>query len=293
MNPQSPIHPPHDSVPPAILLDSLSDIDIMQADAIGVHLLLRATHFDGHLWLDHSELFYDELYRRLDRGAAYPAADILTVSNYQGTLERLLRRAPHVLAVHPSSYGSDSLEIARAAASAFPGKVTVLDSRTISAGMALQAAWLTQQAVQGRPLAQILHDLGQIGGRQRSVVHLNTIKYVKTPVGDSWRKQYGPDASVVVKGPGNNPKLLAVPSSPQRGMRIMELHLRRYALASPGASISIFHTGAPSEAAHVHALALKLGLQVRWIMGPGLLFAAHLGPGACGFSMLPDKVPTL
>lgn len=159
---------------PAVLLDSSSDISLSQATELGLHLLLQPIEFAGKTWLDPEEISSEQLYGPLRAGVARPASLPVMVDQYSTTLERMLERASHVLAIHPNRYANGTLEVAQQAAVNFPGRVTVYNAQTLSTFMALLGERAVRGFDQGLSPQQVVGQLDRFRQLSRSLLCLET-----------------------------------------------------------------------------------------------------------------------
>ncbi|WP_343758007.1 DegV family protein [Deinococcus depolymerans] len=276
-----------------VLTDSTSDLEAGQADAIGLRVIPLTVHFDGRDWLDHQELGSEELFRRVDAGAAMPVTAPPTVQAYRETLEALLQRHDHVLAVHVSSRLSDTCSHAAEAALAFPGRVTVHDSWQSAAGLALQAeraARLMRDHVPAAQVAQVLQSLRQYA---QTRMCLNTLGYLQ-------RGGRIGGAAALLGGLLNLKPILGLREGrvepfaravgAGRAMNSMTEQLRACAASLPQGRVAFFHNGASDSVDALRFEARRLGVQESMTLSLGTVLSAHSGPGVFGFSFEPAHV---
>lgn len=67
----------------AFLTDSSSDLEPLQADTFGLHLLLSVP-FDGRDWLDHKELDSGYMFSRIKTGAREPTIRLPALVHFIG-----------------------------------------------------------------------------------------------------------------------------------------------------------------------------------------------------------------
>lgn len=278
---------------PAVLLDSSSDINLFQATELGLNLLLQSVEFDGRTWLDPEEISSEQLYGPLRAGAPLPASLPVTVDRYSNTLERMLGRASHVLALHPNRYASGILEVAQEAAANFPGRVSIFDAQTLSVSMALLGERAVQGFEQGMTPLQVVEQLNRLCRHSRSVLCLETTEFLPSD-SPSGRLVQGisPHAKTLLRSPGGNVELLATAPDSAVALRLMRQRLQRKAHDMRGGEIVFAHRDADEQIAVLENTARNLGLHIRFAVTFGLPVSAILGPGAYAFTIFPPNIET-
>ncbi|MDO4246027.1 MAG: DegV family protein [Deinococcus sp.] len=273
---------------PAVLLDSSSDISLLQATELGVHLLLQPIEFGGKTWLDSEEISSEQLYGPLRAGVARPAPFPMLVERYSTTLERLLERANHVLAIHPNRYANGMLEVAQQAASHFPGRVTVYNAQTLSIFMALLGERAVQGFDQGLSPQQVMRQLDRFHQLSHSLLCLETTEFLPedSPSGQAV-KHLSPSLKPILRAPGGQVELLTTAPDSTAALRIMRQRLQRQASDLRGGDVVFAHRDAAEQIAVLEKTARNLGLRVRFSTTFSLTVSAVLGPGAYAFGIFP------
>lgn len=277
----------------AVLTDSTCDLNAQQAESLGVHIIPLNVQFDGRVWLDHQELGSQELFRRIDAGAAMPTTAPPSVTAYQDTLERLLNRHDHVFALHLSSKLSQTYEHARQAARAFPGRVTVHDTWNSSGALALQAERVGRLLQEGLPPSLIHEVLQTLRPHARTHMCLNTLDYLEKNgrIGGAitWIGSLLHMKPIVGLKEGQV-EGYARPLGGLRAANQMRELLRHYARHTPLGRVAFFHNGNPEGVAALQDEARGLELAHFLTLDLGTVLSAHGGPGVFGFSFEPATV---
>lgn len=273
---------------PAVLLDSSSDLDLFQATELGVNLLLQTVEFGSRTWLNPKEIGSEELYGSLRAGAALPVPLPVTVDSYSNTLERMLGRASHVLALHPNRYENGIMAVAQQAAASFPGRVTIYDAQSLSLAIALlgeRAVWGFEQ---GLSPEQVVTELDHFRQRSCRILCLETTEFLPSD-SPSGRvvQSVPPTVKPVLSSPGGQVELLATAPDSTTALRIMRQRLQRKAADLRGGDAVFVHRDAAEQLDVLEKTALKLGLRVRFTATLGLPVSAVLGPGAYAFGIFP------
>lgn len=277
----------------AVLTDSTCDLDAQQAQALGIHLIPLNLHFDGREWVDHRELNSHELFRRVEAGADLPSTRPPSVQTYRDTVENLLHRYDHVFALHLSSKLSDTVTLARQAADAFPGRVTVHDSWNSSGALALQAERAARLLQENLPVPVVQAVLETLRPQARTHMCLNTLGYLHKSgrIGNAaalmggllnFKPILGLKAGVV--------EAVARPVGTGRATTHMRALLRQYAHSTPLGRVAFFHNGNPAGVAALQDEAERLNLPHFLTLELGTVLSAHGGPGVFGFSFEPMTV---
>ncbi len=277
-------------MPAAVLTDSTSDLPSSVMETLGIYKIALSVNFDSRVWLDHTELSSAELFRRVASGAGMPSTRPPSVETYRDTLEQLLQQHDHVFALHISSKLSDTYAHATEAARAFPGRVTVQDSRNATAGLALEAERASQLLRSGTPPELVAKQLASLRPRAQTNMCVNTLSYLRK------NGRIGGAAALLGNLLHVKPVLglregkveavgRALGSS--RAIKEMSKLLDDYVTAIPNARVGLFHNGNEEGVDELHHVCRRHALPTLWTLELGAVISAHGGPGVFGFSIEP------
>lgn len=274
----------------AILVDSSCDLSPEQALRLGVHLLPQTVAFDGQTWQDHLTLSPQDMFRRVRQGAPFPTTAPMSVETYREHLQELLHTHTHVLAIHPSRYLSNTVNVAHQAAQAFPRRVTVHDSTAITGAMALQAERAARMAQEGASPERIHAVLESVQRRMRPYLCLDTTEFLRRS------RRAGNTALLIGQLLQVKPILtvrdgqlvtVARPFSREAALAHMTRLLRSAAVQLEQPRIVFYDNNAPQAVSVLQRVAAQLGLQETLHLKLGAVLSAHSGPHAYGFTLEP------
>lgn len=275
--------------PAAVLLDSSSDLDLLQANELGVDLLIQTVHFSGEALLDMSDLDPAILFHLLNIGRPYPALAPVSVDAYARMLERMLLRAEHVLALHPMYYSAQQLGAMQEAAARFAGRVTVFPTRAMSTPMALVAQDAQQLFTAGATPQQVVAALKERQSQTRTTVYLNDSSYLRRGGSLPQLMQQIPEhARPLLGAPGNELQYLGAAATPATGYRMLQDRFQRELMRMGTGRLALFYSPEAEEAADIFEKeARRLGVTEVIRAGTGLIASAYLGPGSLGYALAP------
>ncbi|BDP41786.1 degV domain-containing protein [Deinococcus aetherius] len=275
----------------AIVTDSTSDLEPELRAQHGIRSVPLYVLFDGKMHKDGVDITPSDLFRGLKEGKKTPSTSQPSPAEFAAVYREALQGADEVISVHISGQLSGTVGSARLAAQDFGGRVTVVDSRSASLGLGMQALRAAERAREGRPAAEIVAELervaakadirftvdtleflrinGRIGGAQALLGSLLNIKPILTV------KNGRVESAGRVRG---HKKALA---------DIVE-HVRRYVDAHGGARVAFLSTPGGED----YLREIREGLRgVNLVdMGDhqiGAVIATHAGPGTMGATLEP------
>lgn len=162
-----------------IVSDTSSDLGGAKSKALGVDLVPTRVVFDGQIFRDGVDLDRVAFYTKLhSAGKKVPTTDPATSDDFAATFARHVAAGNTVVCPTVSADISKTFENARAAAKSFGDKVCVIDSRTVSGGLLLQARFAAEAARAGRPLDDILGLLERMRQHQYATFTPPDLSYI-------------------------------------------------------------------------------------------------------------------
>ncbi|WP_291428617.1 DegV family protein [Deinococcus sp.] len=275
----------------AIVTDSTSDLNASLCAQVGVTSVPLYVLFDGKMHKDGLEITPSDLFAGLKAGKKTPSTSQPSPAEFAAAYTEALKTADEVLSIHISGQMSGTVGSARLAAQEFGGKVTVLDSRSVTMGLGLRALRAAELVRQGLSMAQIVEKLealqkvadirftvdtldflrinGRIGGAQALLASLLNIKPIL----------------VVRDGrvePGGRVR------GHKKAMADIVDHVKRYAAQHGGARVAILCTpGGEEFVKEVRAGLSGVSFEDMGDHQIGAVVATHTGPGTVGVTMEP------
>jgi DegV family protein with EDD domain len=278
----------------AIVLDSTVDLTDERRLPANWRIVAQHVVFGDKSFRDGVDLSPDAFYRRLDASPVHPKTSQPSAAEFAAAYDAV-GEYEHVLVLVLSSRLSGTYDSARVAAADAGRRVSVFDTRTVSAGMLLLAEAVQRRLDEGteaRELRLAVERFRRIG---RFVLTFQTLEFLVR--GGRIGKAAGLAASLLEIKPVF--ELADGELEPVRRFRTRRRALRAlketFATAvgqQPGLHVAVAHANAPLEAealagavrrAHPNASLDHVGL-----FGPAI--GAHSGPGAVGLAWLPEAV---
>jgi len=146
-------------MPIAIVTDSSSDLGPAKAAEAGIELVPCLVYFGDEVQRDGTDIGVDVFYDRLAKSTEIPKTTAPPAHAFTETFARLTAAGKEVVCVTVSSALSKTYVNASEAAAAFPGKVHVVDGKSVSAGTALLATGAAKLAKNGTTASQVVATL--------------------------------------------------------------------------------------------------------------------------------------
>lgn len=284
-----------------IVTDSTADISAKQLEGLTVKVIPLHMILDGIDYRSGVDITSDETYVKLASSGNLPVTTPPTLVEFRHFYEWLAEDDPEILSIHLSSGLSETVNVARQAASQVIGAdITVVDSGTITAGLGWQVEAAARAAKAGWPLEQILELIGQVRRTSDMMFTVNDLTYLIH--GGRINHLLGGIANVFNIKPiiGINPETLIYET---RGMKVsfntalkgvVEAMLRRCPRGSR-LRVQMSHVDFP-EAIEELAQLVEAQYQVEWLptIQTDPVLGAHTGPTLAGliFALL-DEYPEL
>src|SRR4051794_22908374 len=137
----------------AIVLDSTSDLPDCRERHANMRMVPLTVRFGGEELLDYEEISPQRFYERLASDPLPPHTAAPPPGRFAAAYRSLLAEDgyEHVLSLHLSEALSATVGSARLAAAEFDGRVTVVDTRTVSIGLALAGLGIARLLEAGPP----------------------------------------------------------------------------------------------------------------------------------------------
>ncbi|WP_412029224.1 DegV family protein [Deinococcus yunweiensis] len=146
----------------AIVTDSTSDLSPQQCARSGVESVPLYVLFDGKMHRDGIEITPPDLFAGLKAGKKTPSTSQPSPAEFAAAYARALQNADEVLSIHISGQLSGTVGSARLAAQEFAGKVTVVDTQSVSLGLGMRVLRAADLARAGRTAPEIVSELERV-----------------------------------------------------------------------------------------------------------------------------------
>ena len=162
----------------AIVTDSTSDLSSQLIGSYDIEVIPTILIVEGKEYADGVGLSREAFYQQLPSWPAPPTTAAPSIGEFAARYEALLSRGfEQIISLHASSKLTTIINSAQQAAQDFPGKITVVDSQSISMGLGFQVLAAAETAEQG--LQAALDAIDSARQRLRVYAALNTLEYAK------------------------------------------------------------------------------------------------------------------
>lgn len=163
----------------AIVADSTCDIDPQRAAALGVTIVPLFVMWGEKSYRDYVDLSRARFYELLASEPTLPTTSQPSSAMFEEAFAPAVARGDEILCITISSRLSGTINAARAAAAQFPdASITVVDSKSVSAGCAMLVERALQRAKAGVALADIVIELESESASQRLYACLPDLSHV-------------------------------------------------------------------------------------------------------------------
>ncbi len=168
-----------------IVTDSTVDLQPEEAEALGITIVPLTVFFGEEAYLDNVELDNASFYSKLQTSKELPRTSQPSPASFQTAFTRLIEEgADGIISVHLSSKLSGTYQSACTARDSLPKSIRkvpieIIDSQSISAGMALGLKRAAKEARQNLGIEEIKAHLIDQFMRTRIIAVLDTLEFVK------------------------------------------------------------------------------------------------------------------
>jgi DegV family protein with EDD domain len=166
----------------AIVLDSTSDLPDCRERHANMRMVPLTVRFGDEELLDYEEISPQRFYERLASDPQPPRTSAPPPERFAACYRELLEvdGYEHVLSLHLSEALSATVSSARLAADAYGGRVTVVDTRTVSIALALAALGIARELEAGPcELDALIAEAESFHRRSRLVFAFETLEFLQ------------------------------------------------------------------------------------------------------------------
>ena len=164
-----------------IVTDSGVDLTLTPDERrdLNIHIVPLVVNLQGQTYREGIDITTDEFYRRLAESDAMPTTSQPSAGDFEAVYRKLAAADPEILSIHMSSGLSGTVNSARIAAASLPeAKITVIDTKTLSVGAALQVEAAARALRAGWPLEAVLAMVQRIQQQTHTLFTLKELKYL-------------------------------------------------------------------------------------------------------------------
>ena len=161
--------------------DSGVDLNLSPEEqrALRIRVVPLTVQLEGQSYREGVDITADDFYRRLIETGAMPTTSQPSPGDFETVYRELAAEDPEILSIHISSGLSGTLNSARTAAAAVPSaRITLVDTKTLSAGVGSQVEAAARALKAGWPLQSVLDTVRRIQEQTHSFFTLRELKYL-------------------------------------------------------------------------------------------------------------------
>lgn len=161
-----------------IVTDSTSDLPAYLVEQYEIKVVPAILVLEGREFADGIGISREEFYNRLPSFQTPPTTAAPSIGDFTTPYETLLSQGcNHILSIHAASQLTTIINAARQAAQEFPGKVTCVDSGSLSLGLGFQVLAAAEAADAG--LRSAMEAIESTRKRLQVFAALDTMEYLK------------------------------------------------------------------------------------------------------------------
>lgn len=162
-----------------ILVDSASDLELAEAEKLGVTLAPMQVRFGKEEFFDGLNLSHREFFEKLIESDELPQTSQINEFRFEEYFKKLTENGDEVIAITISSKLSGTYACAVKAAKKFGGKVRVVDSMNASIGERVLLQYALKLLNYGLPADEIVEELEKNKQKIQVLAVLDTLKYLR------------------------------------------------------------------------------------------------------------------
>ncbi|MDE7163170.1 MAG: DegV family protein [Clostridia bacterium] len=162
-----------------ILIDSASDVEMGEAEELGIFLIPIKVRFGDEEYSDGVNLSHREFFEKLIESAELPQTSQINEFSWEEKFKELTADGSEVIAITISSKLSGTYACAVKAAAKFGGKVRVVDSIQACIGERILLQYAIRLVKEGRSAAEVVKELDNKKNRIQLLAVLDTLAYLR------------------------------------------------------------------------------------------------------------------
>lgn len=281
--------------PVGIVTDSTCDLPLALLQEYGIAVAPLRLFLDGEELVDKVDLTAEAFNQRLATSASARTSQPAPGDFHKAYTQQLARHE-EVLSLHVMALYSGTVQSANAVGRQFDGKVHILDTRTLSAGLGLVVLEAAKRAKSGMSAHEIMAHAIKDTDNVRVFVSMNTLDFAVR--GGRMSRGMGliahflnikPVIEFATRHAGKvdvAAKALGVRHSETRLLALVA----REAATMKNLRFAIAHVDAPQTAArYAEALKQQYAVAPEYVVDASAVLGIHSGPGACAVCLLGDR----
>lgn len=275
----------------AIVTDSTSDLSPQLCQHYGVESVPLYVLFDGKMHRDGLDITPADLYSGLKAGKKTPSTSQPSPAEFAAAYGRALQHAQQVLSIHISGQLSGTVGSARLAAQEFGGKVTVVDTHSVTMGLGMRVIRAVELARAGQSVDDIVAELDRVTAKADLRFTVDTLDFLRI------NGRIGGAQALLGSLLNIKPILVVRGGRVESGGRVrgrtkavqdMVEHVRAYAAKYGAIRAAFLYTVGGEGLLHEMKAGLSgVSFEDLGDHAIGAVVATHAGPGAMGVALEP------
>ncbi len=162
-----------------LVVDSASDIDLKEAEALGVHMIPMSIQFGDKTYADGVDLSGTAFFEKLIESSELPTTSQITMFQFEECFTELTADGSEVVVITLSSKLSGTYAGAVSAARSFPEKVFVVDSLNVCIGERILIQYAVRLLKEGLTAKELEERLLEARKRIKLMALLGTLEYLQ------------------------------------------------------------------------------------------------------------------
>ncbi len=163
-----------------LIIDSASDINMKEADSLGITMIPMQIRFGGDEYLDGVDLLPSDFYNKLIESDDLPQTSQINPFRFAEEFEKAVNEGDEVIVITISSKLSGTYNSAVDASAKFDGKVYVVDSLNACIGERLLCQYALRLIKEGKlTTSEVVDELNRKKTKINVIAMLNTLQYLK------------------------------------------------------------------------------------------------------------------
>lgn len=162
-----------------LVVDSASDIDLKEAEALGIHMIPMSIQFGDTTYADGIDLSGPAFFEKLIESSELPTTSQITMYQFEECFAELTTDGSEVVVITLSSKLSGTYAGAVSAARSFPGKVFVVDSLNVCIGERILIQYAVRLLKEGISAEELEKRLLEARKRIKLMALLGTLEYLQ------------------------------------------------------------------------------------------------------------------
>ena len=162
-----------------ILTDSAADIEIEEAEKLGIYVEPIELRFKDEEYLDGVTLSHKDFFEKLIETDEIPKTSLISPGRFEETFSKLTENGDELVVITLSSKLSGTFNSAKDASKNFNNKVFVVDSLNASIGERILVEYAIRLSKEGKTASQIANELNEKKKKIKLMAVLGTLKYLR------------------------------------------------------------------------------------------------------------------